>query len=417
MGFLRHWRVLVRVISLMQALRGDRATGEEAWTRSIPAARNLAQILGDAGGGYIKIAQVLSVRPDLLPAAVRQPLGILCDHVPADELEDDDLTADDTWIGENWTQSTEYRLLACGSVGRVYLAHLPEPVGQVIFKVRRRNACKLLCSDMAVAIRVSRLAPLIPAMRALPVRAGMAELREAVVGQIDFTAEAAAQDYFYGVFAEKPDIIVPKLLSARCTDDVIAMEYIQGARRIDDPCLEPAQRRKALVAALRVLFEMIFVHGWINCDFHPGNLLVTDDGRLGLIDFGLMARLDHQSQDALAQLLLAVALTDGTLAANAVLAEAENVPPYIDSIRFEHDLAEAVQAVSGASVQQFQVAQFAHSLFEIQRRHGIRGSAGLAMAITSLLTIEGLLKSFAPDLDFQREALPYLLRTGSPADD
>ena len=243
----------------------------------------------------------------------------------------------------------------------------------------------------------------------------MAELREAVLGQIDFTAEAAAQDYFYSVFNGKPDIVVPKLLPAMCSDDIIAMEYIRDARRIDDPCIKPAQRRKALITALRVLFEMIFVHGWIHCDFHPGNLLVTSDGRLGLIDFGLMARLDQKRQDALAQILLAVALSDGTLAANAVLAEAENVPPDIDPVRFEHDLAEAVHAVSRISVQEFQVARFASSLFEIQRRHGIRGSAGLAMAITSLLTIEGLLKSFAADLDFQREALPYLLYTGSSA--
>jgi ubiquinone biosynthesis protein len=412
--FMRHWRICMRVRSLLRALKDDRASGEMNWARSIPAARDLAQALGDAGGGYIKIAQVLSIRPDLLPVAVRQQLVGLCDHVPAHEL--DGLVANEELVSEIATRSADYRLLACGSIGRVYLVYLPESAQTVIFKVRRRNSCKLLRTDVALATHVSRLAALVPALRALPVKEGMAELGAAVLGQVDFTAEAAAQAYFFDALKENPDVVIPELRPALCSDDAIVMEYICDAKRIDDPDIHPEQRRKALISALRILFEMIFVHGWIHCDFHPGNLLVTSEGRLGLVDFGLMARLEQPRRDALAQIFLAVALADGTLAANAVLAEAENVPADIDSAKLECDLADAMQAVSGAPVHEFQVARFACSLFEIQRRHGIRGSAGLAMAITSLLSIEGLLKSFAADLDFQREALPYLLHARSPAD-
>ena len=153
---MRHWRVVVRVILLLHALKGDRAAGEVTWTRSIPASRDLTRALGDAGGGYIKIAQVLSIRPDLLPDAIRHSLTSLCDHVPAHELEDGP-PADDKLAGEILARSADHRLLACGSVGRVYLVYLPAPVGPVIFKVRRRTACALLRNDVALAIVLAEL--------------------------------------------------------------------------------------------------------------------------------------------------------------------------------------------------------------------------------------------------------------------
>jgi len=158
-----------------------------------------------------------------------------------------------------------------------------------------------------------------------------------------------------------------------------------------------------------VLYRMIFEPGIVHCDFHPGNLLATASGDLVVLDFGYVATVPDETRRRFREFFLAIALADAELAARVIVETAEaGAPP--DPAALEDDLHELLQRVHGASAAEFQVAGLVAGLFEIQRSHGIRGTPAFTTTILALVSYEGLLKLFEPSLDFQREAMPYVLR-------
>jgi len=393
---VRHLRVVRRLVPVLIALRGS---GPDADQRARAATNELTRTLRTVGGGYAKLGQVLAARPDLLPEHVRAELAPLLDHAadPCDTHKPMDTA----------------RLIGSGCIADVYMGPeyiSPESHRQVplALKVIRPSAAHSLRADLRLAGWVVRAAECLPTVRGLPLRVGFEQVAAAARHQADLARELQALRFFHEAFSGWDDIIVPEPVEERCGPGLLVMEHLEGLRRIDDKALEPTDVQCAARTALRALLEMLFVHGWVHCDMHPGNLLVSGR-RLVLLDFGLMAEISAAEREALADLFVAIALDDPLTALDAILREAVFVPPALNLDALETDVSAVVAAASRKPVAEFLVGRFALDLFEVQRRHGIRGSANLALALTALLSLEGVLQCCAPALDFQREALPYAL--------
>jgi ubiquinone biosynthesis protein len=202
---------------------------------------------------------------------------------------------------------------------------------------------------------------------------------------------------------------VPYVLPELTSEGAIAMEYIADTLPIDDPELDPLVRARALRVGLRALYEMIFIQGFLHCDYHAGNLRVTSTGQLVLLDCGYVATLTSEARGLFGDFFLAIALNDAQLATRVTLALADTKAP-CEVASLERELAGLIDAVHGIAPRDFQITEFVLSLFEIQHRHHLQPSADFTMAIMALLSYEGLLKTYVPELDFQREAMPYLVR-------
>jgi ubiquinone biosynthesis protein len=253
-----------------------------------------------------------------------------------------------------------------------------------------------------------RLASRLPAFASVPMEEAAAAMTTSVAGNLDLGREARVHLRMAEVLPAE-GVVVPRLHLDLCTDRVLVMELLPGAVRIDDPALADDRRAELALTALRALYGMLFEWGLVHCDLHPGNLLVTEEGRLALIDFGYVAELDAAQRAAFAELFLGMALPEPERVQEVLIATATRMPAGLDQARLGRELADLVGSVSGAPAQSFNVARFVTSLFAIQRRHGIVASPGFTMGIMALVSLEGLLKSFAPRLDFQREAIPYVL--------
>ena len=162
-----------------------------------------------------------------------------------------------------------------------------------------------------------------------------------------------------------------------------------------------------------LLFRMIFAEGFVHCDMHQGNLHLLADGRAVLVDFGFIAELRRTDRIKFAEFFLALAINNGIRCARITLEIARSVPEDFPYQQFEREVAELVDAVSGASARDFQVFRFVTGMFDVQRRFRVRGTTGFMMAILSLLVFEGIAKDVDPDLDFQREAMPFVLRASA----
>jgi ubiquinone biosynthesis protein len=180
--------------------------------------------------------------------------------------------------------------------------------------------------------------------------------------------------------------------------------------------LQETDVRRALVEGLRALYLMIFVDGFIHCDLHPGNVLLAPDGQLVILDAGFMVELASETRYSFAKFFAAIAFRDGKAAAAIVRHTAIRLPHELDVAAFDAEIAELIKRVGGLVAGKFQVAALVDDLFAVMRKHRIYGTSQFTLIILSLLVYEGVARQRYPDLDFQKEAIPFVLSAlGEPA--
>jgi ubiquinone biosynthesis protein len=378
-------------------------------TRAGIAGKTLAEVFESLGPTYCKLGQLLSTRHDLFPAALIQELGRLQDNlapipfavVPRLFREELGLEIEEAF--EKF-QSTP---IASASIASVYRAQT-HAGKEVAVKVRRPEIAGRIECDLRVLRWAAQMLERLPALRPIPLRAILDEFGRCLERQVDFRLEAAAHRRLRSALSWQPDIVVPALVEELCSRSILTMEFVQGLREARELSAENA--RKALLAAFRALYRMIFVEGVIHCDLHQGNLHFLPDGRAVLLDFGFVADFGRSDRLTFAQFFYAMAVNDGAHCAQLTLEAAASVPNDLDYDAFEDKVIQLVQRVAGASAGSFHVASFVFGLFEIQRRFRIVGTTTPIMAIISLLVLEGIAKEVHAEMDFQREALPFILQ-------
>jgi ubiquinone biosynthesis protein len=412
---LRTYGRAVVALGVLAAVAAEIAVGRLPWLGRRRMATGmlgsrLARRLERLGGAYLKVGQVLSTRPDLLGAEDRAPLARLCDQVESPAPAACIASLRSGLGPQRFAVLREIgeRPIAAGSVTHVHRGRRRDTGEAVAIKVLREDAPARFGSDLAMIRGAMRLGSRLPLFASVPMGEAADALADSVAGNLDLRREARAH---LRLAEELPSesVSVPRLHADLCTDRVLVMDFVPGALRIDDPALPSERRSAAALTALRALYGMLFRWGLVHCDLHPGNLLVTGNGQLVLIDFGYVAELGRGDRTAFAELFLGMALGEPGRVRQVLLTTAVRLPPRLEESTLQGELDVLVAAVSGAPPRSFNVAGFVTRLFAIQRRHGIVASPGFTMGIMALVSLEGLLKSFVPDLDFQREAIPYVL--------
>jgi len=371
--------------------------------------RTVAELLQALGPTYVKLGQILSVRRDVLGEDFTKHLWPLQDDlppIPFDEvpalfrrelhLELADVVAELDEVP-----------LASASVSSVYSGRL-EDGRSIALKVRRPGIARRVAADLEVLRAGASLLERLPPLRLVPMRAAVDDFGACVERQLDFRLEATSNRRLRAALRSHPEIVIPRVIEELSSESILTMELIPGVARPRGPLDRRA--RGALLAALRALYAMIFVEGFFHCDLHPGNLHLLADGRAALVDFGFMGEFGAADRVRFAEFFLALARNDGTRCARIAVDMASSRSPSLDYAAFEADVVSLVARSAGKSARDFEVAAFVLGLFETQRTHGVRSTTAFTMAILSLLVFEGLAKQVYPDLDFQREARPFVLR-------
>jgi len=193
-------------------------------------------------------------------------------------------------------------------------------------------------------------------------------------------------------------------------DSVLVMEFIPNLHRVEQNVLSHRECEEAALVGLRMLYQMIFIDGFIHGDLHPGNVFFEPGPLVVLLDFGLMVELRGKVHKDFIDFFYSIVTNDGLECARIVLDTALAVPRGCEIAVFESAVCELVKSHSGLRTDEFEVARFAAALFEIQRRHGIISGTSFMVAILALLVFEGILKQLYPQLHFQSEARYVLPR-------
>ena len=413
------WRIAVRSAQMLRAgaaaaivfvregVRLRRQAPDEALARA--SGRALVALCTALGATFIKVGQIASTRADLLPRPLVDELALLRDRVPAFSFGAVRATVE-AELGrplEAIYATFDPEPLAAASVAQVHRAVLHGSGEVVAVKVRRPDILEKVKLDRSILLFVGRtLERCVPSFRLMSLEGALRAFCEAVEEQIHLAHEAAHNRQFRRNFADDPDVDFPRLVPDACSDAVLTMEFVDGVGE-EDLEASGVDVGRVVEAGMRCVCRMIFLHGFVHADLHPGNVRFIAPGRLVLLDLGLVGRLDDTDRLAFAGLLYALSTGDGVAVARIFWESAphQQVPDYP---AYEREIVEFVDNIRARGLANLQVTLEIGRIFDILRRHRIQARSHMTMVNLALMTAEGLGKRLAPELSLTDAALPYL---------
>lgn len=378
--------------------------------------------LTELGPTFIKLGQVLSLRPDLIGPELAQELTSLQSAVPADPPDkifpiiEKELGAPVTELFAEF-QATP---IASASIGQVHMARLHDGT-RVVVKVQHSDIQNKVHEDLEVMAGLATLASHLPELEVWKPRVLVEQLSKSLRRELNFNRELQHLQLFgrelehvEGVLVPKPH---PKLSSAR----VLTMQLLEGVPVSDlaegKSTVDETSRQKLAKLAAEVYVEMIFMHGIYHADPHPGNVLVVDGNKLGLLDFGMVGRIDDRLRETIEEMLLAVASRDSSLL-TTLIKRVGNTPPRLDEAILSIDVADLVATHGTQPLESFDLSGALNDVTEIMHRHQISLPPQTSLLIKMLITLEGTLHQLSPQFSLLEVMQPFFrkmwLRRMSP---
>jgi ubiquinone biosynthesis protein len=372
----------------------------------------LRRTLDDLGPTFVKFGQLLSTRSDILPEGVLSELQKLQDTVRpmpaglAQAIIERELGAP---VEEIFTRF-DPEPLGSASIGQVHRAVLRS--GEVVaVKVQRPEAPGRVGSDLELMRDFADFLDRRFGSRILiDVRGLVAEFVTVIRRELDYTAEAANARRFAANFAETP-VVIPRVYLDHSTSRVLTLQHIGGTRFRDirPLLLAPSERRRVASMGADAIFKMAFEDGFFHGDPHPGNLILTPEGNLALLDFGMVGYMSRGDIEALSRLFIAVVQRDGAAALRGLEALGVRYSPEVrgDLVR---DLREFLNKYSGLSVGEVTLGQALSELISLARRYRLRVPPVFPLLTKALVTAEGLARAIDPSINVYEVARPYARR-------
>jgi len=370
---------------------------------AIPAkAEELTDDLERMGPTYIKLAQLLSTRADLIPPAYAKALSRLQDSVEPFSFEEVERIVTEQ-LGVRLSRafsSFEAAPLASASLGQVHRAVMRDG-REVVVKVQRPGIKERIAEDMEALAELAEFADRhSEAGRKYGFGELLEQFRRSLNGELDYRREAANLVALARILAPYDRLVIPEPIEDYTTGTVLTMDLIRG-RKITD--LGPLAKMEFDGGDLaEQLFEgyldQILVEGFFHADPHPGNVLLTDDNRVAMIDLGMVARVPGAMRRLLIKLLLALSDGDGKAAADAAVALGRPLDDF-DNAAFCAQASELVERSHGLSVQELDAGSMVMELMRVSGDHGLRLPPELSMLGKALLNLDQVAKALDPDFD------------------
>jgi ubiquinone biosynthesis protein len=374
-------------------------------------ARRLRLVCEDLGPTFVKLGQVLSTRPDILPEAYTSELSSLRDDVrPFSFAECAEILNGEYGrpLSEIFANVDEAPV-ASASISQVHRAMLRD--GRVIaLKIRRPGIDKLVGADLDIIKNLAQLAERrLPFLTPYAPVAMAREFERSLKRELDFNIERRTMERCRAQFTGDPTAHIPEVLKEYSTGRVLAMEFIGGVGVNDLEGLRQIGVDPAVVAirGAQILLRQIFELGFFHADPHPGNLRVLAGAVLVPLDYGMFGQLDARSRERIADLLTGLLSqdTDRVLRAlDALEIRRENEDPRA----LRRDVAELVAAYSELTLDTIDLGNLLKELIGLIRAHHLHIPPDLVLLIRSLVTIEGVGRALDPHFDIAAQLEPFV---------
>lgn len=393
----------LRVISFKKRDRLDR----------LSRAERVRLVFEELGPTYIKLGQVLSTRPDLIPVEFVTELVRLQDKVPSfdfsevekiirKELDEPPATLFD---------SIEASPVASASLGQVHLARTRdgEPVA---VKVQRPGIRKTIEVDLEIMLHLATLMERhveeIALLRPIKI---VEEFTDTLEKEIDYTIEAGSMERMARLFLNDPTVYIPAVFRELTTPRILTMEFVEGIKISDVAQLEREGFDKKCITArgADLYLTQFFEHGFFHGDPHPGNIFILPDNVICLLDFGMMGTVDRRTRELFVDLIDSIVQREETRCVRVLLRLAEwEEEPDIRSL--EKDVAEFTGRHLYKPIKEIGFGILLKHMLELTARHRLRIPPNLFLMMKALATVEGVTRMLDPDFNLVIQTVPFIQR-------
>jgi ubiquinone biosynthesis protein len=384
----------------------------------LPRAVRLRKAMEELGPTFVKLAQVLATRPDLIPSEWADEFAKLQDdvaQVPSaqilavihDELGD---RVDDLF------ESIEPDALAAASIAQVHRAKLEDGT-EVVLKVLRPGIRETLTADMEILDFFARfLEDHFQDIGFSPTDT-VDQFARALRRETDFLIEARSTDRMYKNFEDDPDVHFPRVYWEATTSKVLCLEYVEGTllsrRGVDE--FTAAETRAIVANGARAVFRQCLEIGFFHADPHPGNIIAlrSPEGQAGpicFIDCGMTGHIDPKTAEYLADLTQGTAAGDLERVIYVLVALSDADPAIVSNRDFRADVWEFISHFQEASFRELQMGTLLGEFFEKMRAHRLCVPADMVFLIKAITTIEGVGEELCPEFDIIEHVRPSVER-------
>ena len=383
--------------------RGGAAIARHPWET------RLRMAMAELGPTFIKLGQVLSTRPDMVGVKLADELQQLQENVPADPPEVVRKLIESE-LGrpiEDLFAEFEPEAMASASIGQVHRArlHSGEPV---VVKVLHADIEKKVAVDMDILAGLAQMAELIPEFRNYRPPAIVAEFQRAMRRELDFGREERNIQQFTHDFHDDPTVHIPATYPELSTRRVLTMELLDGIKLSEVDRLAAAKVDLDEIArrGAAVCLKMIFDYGFYHADPHPGNILVMEGCRVGLLDFGMVGRIEERLHEDVGEMLVALSNLDAEHMTSMIL-RVGKTPTDLDRAALSLDVADFLSYYASQSLEKFDLSGALREILEQIRRYHIILPARIAMLLKALVTLEGTARLISPKFSLVEMMQPY----------
>ncbi|NEO53062.1 MAG: AarF/ABC1/UbiB kinase family protein [Okeania sp. SIO3B5] len=395
-------------------------TGGKTGEPDIPTPEVLRNILVDLGPVYVKLGQLLSTRPDLLPADYIDTLSSLQANVPAVPWSEVEIL-----IRQQLSQPLEEifsdintECVAAGSIAQTYKATLKDGT-EVALKVQRPGIDRIIDKDTSLLKSLAELVSFTDFGNDYDIVSLAEEFSVALKAELDFTKEAGYTDelrrdlstskWFY-----PKQIMLPKVYWELTTPKILVLEWLNGkpilsakVKGINNNGDVDAEKQALSTLLCRAFFQQFYITGFFHADPHPGNIFYLEDGRIALLDCGMVGRLDPRSQENLTELLLAIVDLDAQRCTQLTLQMAEVAqPPNLAKV--ENEYSKMLRKYYNLSLAEINFSEVFYDILQLCRNNRIKLPSNLGLYSKTLANLEGVARSFYPQLNLLDEIKPLM---------
>ena len=394
-----------------------RATGAaslaraEAWI-SQPVAVRIRHALEEMGPCFVKLGQVLATRVDLFPPdwiAEFSRLQSAAPAVPFEAIRDEIESA----LGRATSSAfpeIDPTPLAAASIAQVHRARLHDG-REVVVKVRRPGIRRIVEADLRLLqYAARRIEARFPELQRFHPLGMVRQFRDSLARELDLAAECRNAERIAAGFADDPRMVVPAVYWPCTNERMNVQDFVDGLPVSDLAALERAgvDRRKIARTGAQLVLRMMLEDGFFHADPHPGNVFVLRDGRIAVIDFGMVGHLSRARRREVVQLLFGLVERDAGRVGEVLLDWAGGAD--VDNDALLADIDAFIDRYHGLPLAELDLSGMLLEVTTLLRQYRLALPADLALLIKVCLTLDGLGRSLDPDFDMARQARPFLRR-------
>ncbi|NEO27455.1 MAG: AarF/ABC1/UbiB kinase family protein, partial [Kamptonema sp. SIO4C4] len=388
----------------------------------LPSPEVLRNIFIELGPVYVKLGQLLSTRPDVLPKRYVDTLTDLQANVPPvawNEIEKL-LKQELEQPIEKVFAKIDTQPIAAGSLGQVHKATLQN--GQeVALKVQRPGIEETVVQDIEIIKGLAELVAFTEFGKDYDIVALAEEFTSALQSELDFSTEGQYTEQLRRNLSssrwfDSDQLLIPKVYWPVTTGKVLVIEWLEGVpllssslsqSRSSDDNQKSEKRRQVTTLLFRAFFQQIYLDGFFHADPHPGNLFYLGEGKVALLDCGMVGRLDPRTQRILTEMLLAIIDIDAQRCSQLTLELAESGQP-VSLDRLENDYDRMLRKYYNLSISQINFSEVFYEILQVSRDNRIRLPSNMGLYAKTLANLEGVARSFDPQINLLNQIKPLM---------